>query len=188
MNKTRQEEDEWKIIDWRVIAKDFFPLSRFGRFVKKRVPQIFAIWAGVAALLRIPLVVSAFGAFARSFNSPFFTVGRIGPNQPVDITAAFLIGLAAISVDLLFMAIVYACIKIGRRITKRRPIKVEQWAAKFSGKMTDEVSSILTHCSAATLVLLVNAWPEIHGTRLAYSCAAMAAFTFAFGAVCYRES
>ncbi len=90
MDKTRREKDEWKIIDWRVVAKDFFPLSRLGRFVKKRVPQIFAIWAGVAALLRIPLFVSAFGAFGRNLNSPFFTVGRIGPNQSVDITAAFL--------------------------------------------------------------------------------------------------
>ncbi|TAL98746.1 MAG: hypothetical protein EPN73_02205 [Paraburkholderia sp.] len=188
MDKTRREKDEWKIIDWRVVAKDFFPLSRLGRFVKKRVPQIFAIWAGVAALLRIPLFVSAFGAFGRNLNSPFFTVGRIGPNQSVDITAAFLIGLAAISVDLLFMMIVYGCIKISRGITKRRPVEVEQWAGKFAGKMTDEVSSILTHCSAATLVLLVNVWPEIRGTQLAYLCAAMAALTFVFGAVCYRES
>lgn len=188
MNNTGKSSNDWKLVDWHVIAKDFLPLSRAWRFLGRRVPQVSAVWAAVALLLRIPLFVSAFDAFGRTFKSPFFTVGSIRANQPVDITAIFLIGSAAILVDVFFVAIIYVCIKISIRMTKRRPVKVEQWAGRFSNKMTDEVSSILTHCSAATLVLLVRVWPEIHGTPLGFLCATMAGFTFVFGAVCYRET
>jgi hypothetical protein len=188
MDSTSKQSDGSKIIDWRSVAKDFFPLSRAWRFTKRRVPQVFAIWAAVAVLLRTPPFVSAFDAFGRNLRSPFFTVGTIGANQPVDITAAFLIGVAAISVDLLFATILYACIIVSRRLIKRRPIKMEAWAGKFANKMTDEVSSILTHCSAATLVLIAGSWPAMHGTRIGYLCETMAVFTFVFGAICYRET
>ncbi|MBR8005555.1 hypothetical protein [Burkholderia vietnamiensis] len=188
MDGTSRQSDDSKIIDWRSIGKDFFPLSRAWRFTKRRVPQVFAIWAAVAVLLRIPPFVGAFDAFGRNLSSPFFTMGSIGANQPVDITAAFLIGIAAISVDLLFVTILYACIKVSRRLLKGRPAKMEAWAGKFANKMTDEVSSVLTHCSAATLVLIAGSWPEMQGTRIGYLCESMAALTFVFGAICYRES
>jgi hypothetical protein len=188
MDSTSKQSDDSKIIDWRNVAKDFFPLSRAWRFTKRRVPQVFAIWAAVAVLQRIPPFVSAFDAFGGNFRSPFFIVGSIGANQPVDITAAFLIGIAAISIDLVFVTILYACIKVSRRLIKRRPIKMEAWAGKFANKMTDEMSSILTHCSAATLVLVAGSWSAMHGTRIGYLCETMAALTFIFGAVCYRES
>jgi len=114
--------------------------------------------------------------------------GRIGPNLPVDITLVFLIGLAAVLVDVLFVVILYVCIKVGRRMAKQRPVKFEEWAGRFANKMTDEMSSILTHCSATTLVLMAGAWPELRGTQNHLLCATMAAFTFVFGAICYRES
>ncbi|CAE6761181.1 hypothetical protein G2912_14050 [Paraburkholderia aspalathi] len=188
MDKTSKQSDDWKIIDWRIIAKDFISPSRAWRFIKRRVPQVFAIWAAVAILLRIPPFVSAFDEFGRNIRSPFFTVGRIGSNLPVDITLVFLIGLAAVLVDVLFVAILYVCIKVGRRMAKQRPAKLEEWAGRFANKMTDEMSSILTHCSAATLVLMAGAWPEMRGTQTGLLCATMAAFTFVFGAICYRES
>jgi hypothetical protein len=188
MDSTTRRSDDSKVIDWRSIVKDFFPLSRAWRFTKRRVPPVFAIWAAVAVLLRIPPFVGACYAFGRNLRSPFFTVGSIGANQPVDITAAFLIGIAAISVDLLFVTMLSACIKVSRRLRKRRPIKLEAWAGKLANKMTDEVSSVLTHCSAATLVLIAGSWSAMHGTRIGYLCETMAAFTFVFGAVCFRES
>ena len=188
MDKTGKQSDDRKIIDWRIIAKDFISLSRAWRFTKRRVPQVFAIWAAVAVLLRVPTFVSAFDSFGRNIRSPFFTVGSIGSNLPVNITLVFLIGLAAILVDGIFIVILYACIEVSHRMAKRRPVKMEEWAGRFANKMTDEVSSILIHCSAATLVLMAGAWPELRGTQTGFWCETMAAFTFVFGAVCYRES
>ncbi|MCA7982097.1 hypothetical protein LGM57_37800 [Burkholderia cepacia] len=138
--------------------------------------------------MRTSLFISAFNEFGRSFTSPFLVVGNIGTDQPVDITAVFLIGFAAILVDTIFIIVLYVCIKLSRRLGRGRPMKMEQWAARFSGKMSDEVSSILTHCSAATLVLLIGKWPAMHGTHVFPGLVAIAAFMFVFGAICYREN
>ena len=124
----------------------------------------------MAVLLRVPTFVSAFDGFSRNIRSPFFTVGSIGSNLPVNITLVFLIGLAAILVHGIFIVILYACIEVSRRMAKRRPVKMEEWAGRFASKMTDEVSSILTHCSAATLVLMTGARSEFRGTQTGFWC------------------
>jgi len=79
MDKTSKQGDDWKIIDWRVIAKNLISPSRAWRFIKRRVPQLSAIWAAVAILLRIPLFVSAFDDLGRNIRSTFFTVGASAP-------------------------------------------------------------------------------------------------------------
>lgn len=186
MDNAGQSKDEQKIVDWRNVTKDFIPWARVGRFIAGRVPQVFTIWAAVAVLLKLPPFVSAFDMFGHSFKSPFFKVGSIGIDQPVDISPIFLIGFAVISVELLCVSVLYFVIKFSRRVAKTHPVKMERWASRFANKMTDEFSSLLTHCSAATVVLLIHAWPEIHGSRVAFLCESMAAFTFVFGAVCYR--
>ncbi|HDR9874844.1 TPA: hypothetical protein QDE31_34550 [Burkholderia cenocepacia] len=188
MNRAKPKKDEWQIVDGRQMMKSFVTLSRVSQFMKRRVPQVFMIWAAVAVLLRTSLFISAFNEFGRSFTSPFLAVGRIDTGQPVDITAVFLIGFAAILVDMIFIIVLYLCIKLSRRSGRGRPVKIEQWAARFSGKISDEVSSILTHCSAATLVLLIGKWPAIHGTQVLPWLVAVAAFMFVFGAICYREN
>ncbi|RQZ15555.1 hypothetical protein DIE15_15280 [Burkholderia sp. Bp9031] len=188
MNSTKPKKDEWQIIDGRQMMKNFVTLSRVSQFMKRRVPQVLVIWAVVAVLLRTSLFISAFNELGRSFTSPFLVVGNIGTDQPIDITAVFLIGSAAILVDTIFIIVLYVCIKLSRCFGRGRPIKMEQWAVRFSGKISDEVSSILTHCSAATLVLLIGKWPAIHGTQVFPWLVATAAFMFVFGAICYREN
>ncbi|KVC92350.1 hypothetical protein WI76_03850 [Burkholderia ubonensis] len=185
MNSTMPKKDEWQIIDGRRMMKNIVTLSRVSQFIKRRVPQVFVIWAAVAVLLRTSLFSSAFNEFGRSFTSPFLVVGSIDADQPVDITAVFLIGFAAILVDTIFIIVLYVCIKLSRRLGRERPMKMEQWAARFSGKMSDEVSSILTHCSAATLILLIG---NMHGTEVFPRLVIIAAFMFVFGAICYREN
>jgi hypothetical protein len=180
-------KDEWKKVNWRTVGKRFFSWGRIGQFIKHRVPQIFAIWAAVGALLRAPFFIDAFGWFGKNFNSPFFHVDGLNASQPVDLTPLFLIGFAAMLVNLILIAALYICIEVCRRLELKRPAKLEELAGRFSGKMTDEVSSILTHCSAATLVLLVDARPERYGHSVVTLCLALSAFAFVFAGVCYRE-
>ncbi len=188
MENTGKKSDEWTIVDWRVVAQKSFSFSRLWGFAKNRVPQVFVIWAVVAALLRVQAFVDVFGWFGRRFNSPFFLVGSVGASQPVDLTPFFLIGFAALSCALSFAAVLYCCIKLCHLMNMSRPVKFEQAFARFADKMTDEVSSSLAHCSAATVALLVSGNPERYGDSVFHWCTFMAVFMLILGGICYREN
>lgn len=188
MEKTGLEKDEWKIVDWSIVVRETFSYSGMGKFIRNRVPQVFVIWAAIAVFLKLPAFVGVFGWFGRSFNSPFFLVGSIGASQPVDLTPFFLIGFAAILVALFFVSVLYGCIRLCGYLSIGHPSRLEQALVRFSRKMTDEVSSCLTHCSAATAVLLVEGHPERYGSHEFFLCASMAVFAFVCGGMCYRES
>lgn len=188
MENNRIKEDEWKIVDWSVIVRDTFSYSRMGKFIKDRVPQVFMIWAAIAVLLEMTEFVDLFGWFGRSFNSPFFLVGSIGASQPVDIAPFFLVGCGAILVALFFVCVLYGCIRFCRLLSIEHPSRLERALVRFTRKMTDEVSSSLTHFSAATTVLLIEGHPEKYGNHVFFWCASMAVLACVFGGMCYREN
>jgi hypothetical protein len=175
------------MVDWGKVAQSLFSWKRAGQFLVNRVPQIFLIWAAVGLLLKLPLFVGAFGWFAQQANSPFYRVDAVSADQPVDITPIFLIGAAGLFIAVIVVMALYACIKLSFKFLRRRPDKVEGVAARFAGKLTDELSSAMTHCSAAILVLMVSARSKFVDPSTFLLCGAFFAVTFVFAAICYRE-
>ncbi|MFL9954215.1 hypothetical protein PQR65_12490 [Paraburkholderia nemoris] len=179
-------ENEWKF-NWDEFAKSIFSWERIGQFIRYRVPQIFLIWCVVGLLLNAQVFVGAFEWFGKRFSSPFFHVDSVSASQPVDLTPFFLIGIAGLLILVVFVVGLGGCFKLCQRKGWRRPKRLEKQLAHFSGRLTDEVSSILTHISAATFVMLIDRRAESIGRIVFELSLTLAVFAFVLAGICYRE-
>jgi len=176
-----------KIVNWRNAARMTFSISGVWQFTKEGAPQIFVIWIGIAVLLKIPVFIELFNRFGRHFNSPFFAVTGVGASQPVDLTPFFLISIGSLLWIALIAILLGSCIKIYFRHGKDRPAKLEEALASFCRKMTNEGSSCLGHCAAATTVLLVEGHPGRYGETMVHLCVLAVIVMYILAGIGYRK-
>jgi len=188
MDQAGLREEDKKILNLRDVSKRIAAyFSGIWAFTKGQVPQIVAIWVGLAVLMEIPIFIEYFNQWRLPLSSNLFTIMDIHLGQPVDMTPFFLVAIGAIVMTVFLAAFLGGCSWIYRRCGKGHPVKLEATLERFAEKMRNEMSSCLGHGFAATAVLMVEGRIDRYGPQVVHICILAMVGMYVFAGMVYKK-